>query len=220
MTQSIVKFSWIFVVAFAAFFTSCERDNALTDTVIENFTNTSIEAMERGGNLGRRGCFEFVFPISIAFPDGTTAEVGSYEELKETIRTWKENNPDAEERPHLVFPLEVVNPEGEVISVADFQELRALARECRPNGPGGGHGRHCFKPVFPLSIAFPDGTTAEAEDRRALKQLVREWKQNNPDAEERPQFVFPVDVEMEDGTIVTVNSAEELQALKEECMEN
>ena len=220
MTKSFVKFSWIFIIAVAAFLTSCEQDNALTDTVLENFTNSSVETLERQGNCGRRGCFEFVFPITIAFPDETTAEVNSYDELKESIRTWKENNPDSEEKPNLVFPIEVINEEGEVISVADMEELKALASECRPRGGHGGGGRHCFKPVFPLSIAFPDGTIAEAENRRALKQLVREWKENNPDSEERPQFVFPIDVEMEDGTVVTVESAEDLEALKESCMEN
>ncbi len=68
--------------------------------------------------------------------------------------------------------------------------------------------------MFPLTIQFPDGTTAEAADRAELKSLAREWKEANPDSEERPAIVFPIDVTLEDGSTVTVNSKEELKALR------
>jgi len=45
-------------------------------------------------------------------------------------------------------------------------------------------------------------------------------KPTNPDGEERPMLAFPIDLTLADGTTVTVNSSEELQAQKESCAGN
>lgn len=214
-----------FVLAFIAAigFASCdvlESQFNLDAEAVQSFTDESVEVIERSSSAGRMGCFEFIFPITIDFPDETSAEVNSYEELRETIKNWREAQGDEEVdgRPELAFPVEVLNEAGEVISIADKTELRTLRRECRRDRPNGGEncGR-CFSVVYPVTISFPDGTTAEAENRRAFKRLVRAWKRANPDAEERPALVFPITVELEDETTVEVNSAEELEALKESC---
>ena len=43
------------------------------------------------------------------------------------------------------------------------------------------------------------------------------WKEANPDAEERPSIAMPYDVELKDGTIVTIESEDDLIALFEDC---
>lgn len=222
MLKLMVRFTlFIALTATAVLMTSCNEENIVSDEIVQNFVNESVESLERRGNCGRGGCYEFVFPISIAFPDGATVSVDSYPQLRETIKTWKEDNPEAEERPTLVFPLEVLSEDGEVISVATEEELRELRQECRRNfKKHHGKGDRCFKLVFPITINYPDGTSGTYDDRMALKSAVRTWKADNPDAEERPELNFPVDIELEDGTIVTINSAEELQAQKESCGNN
>ena len=223
MLKHALKLSCLLAV-FCTLLTSCEQQNLTENDAIEDFVNESLFELQSRGNMGRFGCFEIVFPISVLLPDGTSLTVDSYEELKEGIMEWKENNPDVEGKPSFVFPIEVVSDEGELITLANSEELLALKAEC-PRNFFGGHGHHghwrkgcfCFKLVFPINIAFPDGTTAEVNDRQEFKLLIRTWKQENPDAEGHPTLVFPIDVEMEDETIVTVNSVEELQALKEDC---
>ncbi|MFN0033983.1 MAG: hypothetical protein ACKVUS_02880, partial [Saprospiraceae bacterium] len=126
-------------------------------------------------------------------------------------------------RPHpsFVFPVTVISQAGETISVEDEAELRALRAEC--GGTFGqhswqGHGQHglsCFEIVFPVTVQFPDGTTAQAADGPALRQLVRTWRQSNAGATTRPSLVFPIAVKMkDDGSVVTLNSKEELLDLK------
>ncbi len=225
MSKYSFKLLMVLAVVTSLFaFNSCNKDESLTNSEdVSNFVNETVYNFQRDGNCGKFGCYEFVFPITIVFPDETTSEVESYDALKETLKAWKEANPDATERPSLSFPLEVVSEDGEIISVASREELRELARECirgffKGRGrPGHGKGDFCFKLVFPLSIAFPDGTTMEVEDRRDLRSTLREWKAANPDAEERPTLAFPITVEMEDGTQVSVESSEALQELKESC---
>jgi len=208
-----------YVVALAIFsLTSCEKESVLSDEVVQNFVDESVEAVERSGNVGRTGCYEFVFPISVTFPDGSSNSLEDYETLRSTIKAWKEANPEAEEKPSLAFPLEVVSQEGELITVEDAEALKTLKSACKRGGrKDHKKGDRCFKIVFPVSIAFPDGMTTEFADRVALKTAIRAWKADNPDAEEKPMLAFPLDIELEDGTIVTIADAEALMAQKESC---
>lgn len=228
--KNVLKISWIFTLVIGTlFFTSCDKDNgfidndlfSLTDT--ENYTDQALYEVESRTNTGRNGCFELVSPISLDFPDQTTQEVNDIDELKTTIRTWKEANPDATERPTLVFPIEVISEDGELISVADEAGLKELKEGCggfRGRGPRGHGGKCkdlCFEINYPITIEFPDGTTASGADRQELKQAVRDWKTANPNATERPAIVFPIDVTLEDGIVQSIASKEDLKTLKESC---
>lgn len=214
MFKLSLKFSSILFLFFAFLMISCEKEATLED--VENYVNNSIYGMEKDANAGRFGCVEFVFPIDILFPDETSTSVDSYEELKEAIKAWKEENPDTNERPSLAFPLEVINQDGEIISISSRDELKQLKRDCI-----GNHdmrpGRACFRLIMPLSIEFPNGEIFEFESRKALRHAIRTWKENHPDADVRPHLVYPVSVKFRDGTIIEVGSPEELRALKEEC---
>ena len=228
--KNVLKISWIFsLVIGTLFFMSCDKDNGFIDNDLfdlsdtENYTDQAVYEVESRTNSGRSGCFELVFPISLDFPDETTEEVNDLDELKTTIRAWKEANPDATERPTLVYPIEVISEDGELISVADKAGLKELKEGCggfRGNGPRGHGGKCkdlCFEINYPLTIELPDGTTAEGNSRRELKQAARDWKAANPDATERPMLAFPIEVTLEGGTVQSVASKEDLKALKESC---
>jgi hypothetical protein len=222
MVKNLMKLTWMFAAAAALslLLAGCEKNTTTSSDEVDNYTDQAMFEMQERAGCGRGGCFEFVFPITVVFPDETTAEVEDYEGLRTAIHDWKTANPDASERPTFAFPLEVVSEDGEMISVADQAALMELRRQCRrqfgPHRPGKG-GRHCFRLVFPLNVAFPDGTTATAEGPRALQHLLREWKRNNQGSETRPELVFPLTVEMQDGTQTVVEDKDALTALKESC---
>ena len=206
---------------------SCDK-SSLDVTSEDYFTLGAMDSLHRDGGCGRGSCFEFVYPISIKFADGATAEVTSNENMRETIRTWKESNSSATERPTLVFPLEVLAKDGTVTSVASETEFKTLLATCPPQGRGKGHGRgrghkpgdhgqNCFTLVFPVSVQLPDSTVATAADRDALHTILHTWKKNNPTSKVRPALVFPIKVTLTDGTEKTVASKEELTALKDSC---
>lgn len=168
-----------------------------------------------------RRCFDIVYPVTVSFPNGTTVEVPDADALRTLIRIWRENNPDATDHPGFVFPIEVELNNGNIVSIEDGEAFRRLIQRCRAQGhhdrPDPDMGERCIQLAFPVTVDFPDGTSAEAADRQALHQLVREWRANNEGAEERPSIAFPHDVELEDGTIVTVNNQEEVRALLADC---
>lgn len=78
-----------------------------------------------------RRCFRLVFPIAIVFPDGSVQEFEDKATAKMVLREWKENNPDATERPMLQFPIEVEMKEtGEILTVDSKEALKALKEDC------------------------------------------------------------------------------------------
>jgi hypothetical protein len=210
----------IFLIA-ALFVTSCsDNDSTSSDIDVENYVENAVDEMNREAMCGRKGCFEFVFPITINFPDSTSAEVGSYEEMKETIKTWREAHPDAETRPTLAFPLDIMTEGGEIISLESRAELRRAIAQCIRNWAKK-HPRFnnpCFVVVFPMILEMPDGSIKTVDDREELKELLRALASIRPRPDKRPKLVFPITVKLkEDGSEVVVSNAEELAALKEDC---
>lgn len=216
-----------FLVLGLLLFSCSDNSDVADEAEAETYAEETVFRTQESANLGRFGCYELVFPVTITFADGTSGEVDSYLTLKDFIKEWRKNNPRVRTRPTLAFPYEIINEEGEFITVTDVNEQRSLRLACRKDffdnhGPNGHNHRPkiCFLPAFPFSVEFPDGsivTLNSKEDRRLLHQAIRLWKQNNPSSTERPELVFPLDVLLEDGTTVTITSKEELRLLKESC---
>ena len=223
-----MKFFLLPLFALISIIVACNKTDSAT---VENAIDEVLYNVQERGGMGRFGCYELVFPVSITLPDNTTATVNTYDALKQTLRTYFETNGTPGNGHHgirpridFVFPISVISQDGEVITLENQDQLLRLREACAGTfGNHGfqGHGQHglsCFEVVFPITIQFPDGTTASATDRQSLHQLLRTWHQANPDVQERPKMVFPITVKMtEDGALVTVNSREELHDLKESC---
>lgn len=231
MLRTFIGTVSIFAVVFlAGFFTSCQQEDSITDT--ENFVLQSTMAIEAQCGAGRAGCYELVFPVTIQFADSTTATVGSYEEMKQTIREWFQANGDQMgghggphhggmghlQKPALLLPIQVINEAGEIITIETQEELQEIRALCNPGGPGGGHGGGpCFTLNFPITVMFADSSLVTVNSKEELREATHTWHLNNPGQRPHPEFVFPISVTLKDGTIVTVNSRDELRALKEEC---
>jgi len=169
-------------------------------------------AQDRPDRPGKRKCFELVYPYSVTMPDGSLITLESDDD-RALIREWHENNPDVEEHGTLNFPVDIRYPDGSVITINSQEELKEAGQACREDD----RGKRCFRPVFPFSVTMPDGTVITLEEE-GDRQAIREWYQANPDRRrERPEFVFPIDIEYQDGNVATINSAEELRAAKDSC---
>ena len=221
MTKTSLKLFLPILLLAALFITSCsDEDTSISEQEVENYTEDAVYTMQRHAMCGVRGCFEFMFPITIVFPDGGEAEVDSYEELRDRIRSWKMDNPDAETKPNLQYPLDLLTDEGEIVTVNSRDELRGVVKECVREFIDK-HPRlnnSCFRIAFPINVELPGGDTITMENRVDFKRFLRRWHATNPDIEGKPKIVFPITVILkEDGTEVVLESPEDLQALKEEC---
>jgi hypothetical protein len=216
--KSQLKISLLACFSFLIFLTSCSTD----DINVNDFADETLFLMESETRSGKLGCYELVYPVTVAFPDGSTLEVNDSDELKSAVKSWKENNQDVNGRPHLAFPYDILTEDGTLITVETREQKRKLKIRCKVsmgNGPHGHLGKPCFNIVYPITINFPDESSLEVESRKDLKLALREWRKTNPNAEERPTIGYPIEVIFEDETTQTINSVEELKQLKKDCRE-
>ena len=219
--KNLRNFGFAVLAMLALSFTSCNKEAELVD--IESFTDSSIEKLQ-GGAIGKSACLELIFPVSIQFVDESTAEVTDYRNLHETIVNWFTENDvekSKENKPQLIFPIQVLNEEGEIVNVETQEALMELRKECPRRGKckgKNGRGFRCFSLVFPITVTI-DGEDITFANRMTLKAAIRAYKMEAGDEAVRPTLVFPITVEYDDETQVTVNSKEELQALKKDCRE-
>ncbi len=91
-------------------------------------------------------CFKLIYPVTILFPDSTSQEVNSKEEMRNVLMEWKQNNPDSHKRPHISMPFDVETKNGKVITINNKEDLIKLMRKCKGKRKGGkgkggrGHG--------------------------------------------------------------------------------
>ncbi len=220
--KKVLKFFLLPAFAVAAAIIACNKSTEMT---ADEAVDQALYSIQERGNIGRFGCYELVFPVTLSLPDGSTVEVNSYDEMKLALRTYFAANGASRPQPSFVFPVSVISQDGEIITIDSDNGLTRLREACARSSfarhnPRGHAERvlSCFEIVFPITIRFPDGSTATAADRQALHQLIRIWRQNNPGATERPHVTFPVTVKMTaDGSLVTLNNREELHDLKGGC---
>ena len=158
--------------------------------------------------------FRFVFPVSYIMPDGISVSVNNKEEIKSSLKSWYDANPDSKEKPELVFPVDVIvkSKDGEqIVTISSKEEMQELRKKFRRKRP------RPFEFVFPISFTMPDGSVISGEDHKEIKESMKEWYDANPDSKEKPELVFPVDVivKSKDGEeTVTISSKEEMQELR------
>ena len=134
MMKVLLKSSLLLALVTSLVFVSCEQESLETsaDLVsVDNYVEASVVSLQDSAQCGRHGCFELVFPLSIEFPDGTTAEVNDREELKQAVRTWKEANPGVDGRPVLTFPITVEFEDGTTQTIETIEDLRTLKETCQ-----------------------------------------------------------------------------------------
>ncbi|MEL6123999.1 MAG: hypothetical protein AAFR14_09770 [Bacteroidota bacterium] len=206
--------------------TSCtDTQDEFDDLTVENFVDRTIFDFQAFGKFGRRGCYEFVFPISVTLGDGSVVEVEDYAALRLAIAEYIVDNQDTTlSRPRLVYPVDVVSDDGEIVTIEGADEIAPLRRACRRDFLDRVRERiqsrkeRCFTLVYPVSVQFADGSTLDAESRRALQLGIRAWRANNPDSD-RPMLIYPVTVELEDGSTVELESRTAFSELRESCAE-
>lgn len=117
----------------------------------------------------------------------------------------------------LGFEVRLVTTDGSFTSELNRAYFDTNGRQLEDRRrPRLGRRRSCFKINFPFSLTMPDDSVITLESR-ADRVLVRQWYQANPGTNERPQLVFPIEIEYQDGTTVEINSQEELITAREEC---
>ncbi|NJL76208.1 MAG: hypothetical protein HC892_15520 [Saprospiraceae bacterium] len=186
----------------------------LEDSTVQTVENEEDLAalLETCRPLDRRArCFEVVYPVTIIFPDSTTAQATDAQSFHTLVREWRANNPSVEGRPEIAFPYTIQLKDSTTVTVNSTEELTAVAGDCVEDAV------RCFELVFPVTVQYPNGTTVEVADREAYRSILDTWRAENPTARARPEIVFPYSVELRNGNVVEINSLADLKRLERYC---
>ncbi len=153
-------------------------------------------------------CFDFVYPITILFPEGNSLTVHDFETLFTAINDWYEANEDNNEDVTLAYPVEIIM-DGTRITLNNDEELEDAFDACEYAFD------ECFTINYPITIRI-DSTNHIVNNTHELATLIESYEENNPGGNDI-EIIFPLSVTMNDGEVVTINNEDELDAIFEEC---
>ena len=104
---------------------SCDKDGYNKDDYDkEKFDKEDWDDKEKDG------CFELVYPMSYAMPDGSIITGSEEEELWTAIKAWYEAHPDVEVKPSLQYPVDILFEDGTNQTIADEAGMENLKKDC------------------------------------------------------------------------------------------
>jgi len=194
-----------------------------------HYTGDSVESRDRKrGGLDVHTCFSVVYPVTFVMPDSSTITGDDGKSLCTAIKDWYTAHPDVKERPALQYPVEVILRDSAILTINSDAELKDLIAGCRDSYHDGDddhhgdeNGKHaaCFTVQYPITYIMPDSMEITVEDSTGWG-AIKDWYAANPDSKGRPSLKYPVEVVLRDGTMMTINNADEMRALKEDCYDS
>lgn len=162
-------------------------------------------------------CVEFVFPISITFPDSTEITAADEDELEDLLFAWYDENPESEEDPTLIYPISVILGDGSESTINNDEEFEAAVLECEIREFVEDFAdNECFTVNFPISFELEDGTIHTVISAEEAIGIILPFYIANPESDD-PELLFPIELTLADGTTVTVNDYDELEEIEEDC---
>ena len=218
MITRIIKSQVLLLLMIGLTMAACEKEEIVTNTEDPTFTE-DFTVTERGLVRGPDGralqCYDLIYPVTLAYPDESTVEVEDREALKNLLKDWKENNPDATDRPRIAFPFEVELPNGNIATIEEMEDVKQLRENCREGRPH--RPTKCYRLVYPVNVELPNGEIVAAEDAEQLHKIYKRWKENHPNSADHPELVFPFMVELRNGEVVAVEGPSEILRLPQNC---
>ena len=75
-------------------------------------------------------CFDFIYPMQLIAPDGTTQQVNNDNQVDLAIRTWNANNPNSTEEMAIQFPVKIKFDDDVTIALDDVNALSSAIQYC------------------------------------------------------------------------------------------
>jgi hypothetical protein len=156
-------------------------------------------------------CFTIAFPFTIII-DGIEIIVESEDDYSQIILIIEETGADIDDI-EIVFPITLILSDYTVIVVNDLQELELVLAQCQ-----GNYNRiDCVDFVYPITI-FRYNENTENNDTIVIDNDEEFYLLlSNLEEGEYISIQYPISVIFLDGSVVEINSNEELEIILSEC---
>lgn len=153
-------------------------------------------------------CFEFVYPLTLSYNDGTTVAVASFEGLIDILS----NETDTLYIEGIAFPFQVVVSNGATSTIANEADFMALIETCGiETYDETVTTATCFEFQYPFSVINQNNETIVINSEAELNDLFSNSTENDI-----YDLVYPVSVTYNGATVV-VNDMYELMDLNDSC---
>jgi hypothetical protein len=217
-----IKILIVLLTISAALFYSCSDSNPIENEVVTSKSialRTTLNEIKKVSNISGKDnlttqdqffCFNFVYPITLSYNNGTQVTVATYEGLIEILT----NENSALYVDGVAFPFQV-QAEGVATTIHNEDEFFALIQEC-----GNFHTVNsfvfdftCYSIVYPISVINASQQTITVNNQTELLQLV-----SSPAGTVNYQLniVFPISVTQNNQTIV-IDDLYEFFDLNNDC---
>jgi hypothetical protein len=223
-TSTGLHFLLIFLIGML--FLSCQKEEEIfiddneeeTITANSTLTNLLIRTSQNAGVLDNiidgNSCSTLVYPVTV-FANGQEVVLQGPEDLQIVLDIFNQfpNDPDTLE---IVFPITVTLEDFTEVTINSQAELDALIEACE-NG-GGGSAIACLDLVYPVTFFIYDANQQQTGTQTVNNDLELFIFLSNLESGAFISIDFPVSVILDDGSLVTVNSNQELEQLITQCV--
>ena len=205
----------LLTVSVAGFYSCSDNDPVENEIVTTKSValRTTLNEIKKANNISGRNantpqdqlfCFQFVYPLTLSYNDGTvvtvTTEAGLLDILTAETETLFITG--------IAFPFQV-QQEGAITTIDDGAEFFALVEGCGFNTINDDVLQFgCFQMVFPISVINSNGTTIVVNTQGELESMLI--------VGDVVDLVFPFNV-TQNNEVIEINSLNELFDLYDEC---
>jgi hypothetical protein len=211
-----IKILVLLLAVSVAGFYSCTDNDPVENEIVTSKSialRTSLNEIKKANNISDRNanttqdqflCFQFVYPITLSYNDGTVITVATYEGLLDVLTAESETLFIV----GIAFPFQV-QQEGAVITIDNETEFYALIEDCGFSPINDDVLQFsCLQLVFPISVINDSGVTVVVNTQAELESLLISGM--------LVDIVFPISV-TQNNEVIVVNDLYELFELYDEC---
>jgi hypothetical protein len=199
----------LLTVAVGGFYSCTDNDPVENEVVTTKSISlrTTLNEIKKANNISGKNslttddqffCFNFVFPITLAYNDGTVITVATYDGLLEVLT----NETSTLYIEGIEFPFQV-QQEGAITTINNEAEFFALIDDCIFYTVNDiVFDFTCYSIVFPISVVNANGDTMEVNNQTELVNLASPTPTGTS---YQLDIVFPISVVQNDQTIVIDN---------------
>jgi hypothetical protein len=208
-----------FLMTFALFNTSCKKEieNTPPQQQVEESENVKavVTAMRSSNTSSTQNavssyfCFDFNYPISLMYNDGTTASIADDNEFGQAIQ----DQTNAHYIINFVYPFDVTK-DRQTMTISDDTDFVNLVNSCQTintNYPTPTQ-TFCFDFVYPVTLELDDNSMVVVNNSTEFDDLVM----NGQNGHFVIDINYPFDVE-QNGVTSTIANSVEFQALMDSC---
>lgn len=214
-----IKILLLLLTVSVAGFYSCNDNDPVENEIVTTKSialRTTINEFKKANNISGRlsnstqnqtFCFEFVFPLTLSYNDGTVITVSTYEGLIDVLTAETETLFIV----GIAFPFQV-QQQGAIITIDDEAEFYSLIEDCGFSPINDDVLQFsCWQIVYPISVINEAGATVVVTTQGQFESLLMGGTV--------AEIVFPINVEQNNQNI-EVNDLYQLFDLNDDCEGN